>query len=774
MNIDPIEAPRAPRLMLVGALSALALAGLFLTLTLSLAVTGALGGTAASVLAPVTFMAVVLCSWQSLRAAGIITDDRPLHRRHGFWLVLLLTLLGLPQLGGFSLIDPWETHYAEVAREMSARRDFISTWWGHEGWFMSKPVLSVWLEALSMQALGAQTASGQVLSGHAGHFAQPEWAVRFPGFLFMLVGCYLLYRGVSAGAGRHAGLLVGIVLATAAQWVLASRQALTDSPFVGALTAGFGLLLWAWSTPEAARTRRHQLRVGRVSITCDASWFLIGMLLCAVIPQLLLLLSQHIEPGSFPWSGGVHWIPDPLQAGSSGNCSLPGQPTCAPVPLAHGGLSPALQALVWCALLALLVRSVAGERRTRRLLLLGGWYALGLASMSKGAAGFALPMTIAGIYLLLHGRLRELGRSELVRGCVLLVLLVAPWYVAMYARHGRVIFDELVLRHMLGRALDHLHDTNTGEDVGFRYYIWQLGYAMFPWIGLVPAALLGATSGRTDRPEPTQRVLDLALLWLVVTFSLFTFMRTKFHHYILPALPALAVLTGLDLAERWAEPQPRQGHRAAVAHVLGLGGAVLVVCVGLDLVRPVRSGIPGSARLLHLLSYQYSRAWPAELDFTRALLIFIGACSLLSLCFGLARWRRTLITAQVCVAVAFAGWLAQHYLVKLGPSFGQRHVIEAFYRERASAAEPLIAYQLNWKGENFYTGNRLAIFVSSGKPLHDYIQGRRSAGDTVLHFVLETPRLARLRAELGPVRGFTVLTGRQQSDKICLVRVELA
>jgi hypothetical protein len=598
--------------------------------------------------------------------------------------------------------------------------------------------------------------------------------VRLPGSLFMLVGCYLLYRGVSAGAGRRAGFLAGIVLATAAQWVLVSRQALTDTPFVGALTAGFGLLLWAWNTPEAARTQRHPLRAGRVSLTLDASWLLTALIPCAMVPQLLLLLSRHLEPGSLAFSDGPRWVPDTLHAGSIGNCGLPGQPACTSLPLAHGWLSPALQALVWSVMLALLVRSVAGERRTRRLLLLGGWYALSLATMSKGAAGFALPMAIAGVYLLIHGRLRELGQSELLRGGALLVLLVAPWYVAMYARHGRVIIDELVLRHMLGRALNHLHDTNAGDDVSFCYYVWQLGYAMFPWIGLVPAALVTATEERAGRPESSQRVLDLALLWLVVTFSLFTLMRTKFHHYILPAVPALSVLVGLYLAERWSEPPSPERQRAVVAHVLGLGGALLVACVGVDLVRPLRSGIPGSARLLHLMSYQYSRPWPAELDFSRALLLFIGACGLISLCFGSARWRRTLIAAQVCVGVAFAGWLAQHYLVKVGPYFGQRQVIEAFYRDRASATEPLIAYQLNWKGENFYTGNRLAIFVSSGKPLHAYIQGRRSAGDTVLHIVLETRRLSALRAELGPVQNLTVLTDRQQSDKICLVRVELA
>lgn len=132
-----------------------------------------------------------------------------------------------------------------------------------------------------------------------------------------------------------------------------------------------------------------------------------------------------------------------------------------------------------------------------------------------------------------------------------------------------------------------------------------------------------------------------------------------------------------------------------------------------------------------------------------------------------------MIIAQVLVSVTFAGWLGQHYLVRLGPYFGQRHVIEAFYRERAHSAEPLVAYRLNWKGENFYTGNHLAIFVSGGATLRKYVS-EQTRGGRVLHVVLETSRLAALRAELGPTRHVEVLTDPRASDKICLVRVYAA
>jgi 4-amino-4-deoxy-L-arabinose transferase-like glycosyltransferase len=771
MGSDAAESASVRLRALSTPLAALALAGSAFVIALSLAVQGVLPAGAASALAPAALVAVVSAIWVILRRAGAIGSRRPLLRRHGFWLVVLLAVLELPMLGAFGLIDPWESHYAEVAREMLARGDFISTWWAHQGWFMSKPVLSFWLEALSMRALGVDPAPGRMLGEGMDPLSRPEWAIRLPGALFALLGCSVLYRGVRANVGRHGGFAAAVVLATAAQWTIATRHALTDTPFVGALAGCFGLLLLAGNTPEGARLALYRLQLGRARLSVHAGWLLVACISCAVGAQLWLLLSLNLDLDLSTASPRWAVVADALMAGSPGNCGLPSQPACAAEPLAHSALTPALQALGWGTLLLALAVSVARERRVRRLLLLAAWFCMALATLGKGVAGFVLPLAVAGVSRITDGRWREIRRGELIRGSALLVLLVAPWYVAMFARHGRVIFDELVLKHMLGRALDHLHDTNAGEDVSFRYYIWQLGYAMFPWTGLVPAALMSACVRRADRPRALVRVLDLALLWLVLTFALFSVMGTKFHHYILPAVPALGLLVGLYLMERWQAP-PEDRHHAAIAHVLGLGAALLLARVGADLILPIGNGLPGAARLFHLVSYQYDRPWPAELDVRGALLAFTVAGSVSSLGLASARWRRAFITLQFGVGVAFAVWLGQAYLPQLGPSFGQRQVIEAFYRDRTSVSEPLIAYRLNWKGENFYTGNHLAIFVSSGKALQRYLRERRET-NPVLHVVLETQRLKRLRTELGDVQAFDVLTDRQQSDKISLVRVRL-
>ena len=84
-------------------------------------------------------------------------QERPLWKRHGFWVVVGSGALYFPFMGSFALWDPWETHYGEVAREMLARDDWISLWWAQDGWFWSKPVLDMWSRRSRWRRSGSTT-----------------------------------------------------------------------------------------------------------------------------------------------------------------------------------------------------------------------------------------------------------------------------------------------------------------------------------------------------------------------------------------------------------------------------------------------------------------------------------------------------------------------------------------------------------------------------------------------------------------------------------------
>jgi hypothetical protein len=175
---------------------------------------------------------------------------------------------------------------------------------------------------------------------------------------------------------------------------------------------------------------------------------------------------------------------------------------------------------------------------------------------------------------------------------------------------------------------------------------------------------------------------------------------------------------------------------------------------------------------MHLFTYRYDRKWPSTAPLGIVTYAFAAAATIATLAFAL---RRRAIVALGAVAIAFAAFLLDVYLVRAAPDGGQREVFVAFYRARETHAtsSPLVAYQLNWKGENFYSGNDVAIFVSSGAPMKTWIDSRKRAGERTLYFVTEQGRVAGLKNELGAVASFEKLTDEHTSAEFALVRVDL-
>ncbi|HSN99900.1 MAG TPA: hypothetical protein VLS89_16500, partial [Candidatus Nanopelagicales bacterium] len=350
----------------------------------------------------------------------------------------------------------------------------------------------------------------------------------------------------------------------------------------------------------------------------------------------------------------------------------------------------------------------------------------------------------------------------------------------------------------------HVHDTNEGDDVSFRYYVWQLGYATFPWTGLLPAALIrwlrlrerttlpdaaseeatseetasassaaSAVSAASEEARESDASIFLAM-WFLFAFALFSLMLTKFHHYILPAIPPAAMLTGVLLDDAARRVGERRIGRAADAERLLLGaaavaGAILVLMVGRDLAM-AREGQPSQARLLHLFTYNYRRPWPTTLDFGTALWAFTAAAALLTLLLAAARIRRATAMALAVLAAVFTAWLLDVYLVRTSPHWGQRETILAYVRADREEPGPLVAYQMNWKGENFYMGNRLPVFVSSGKKFQDYINEQKQKGVKTFYFATEHSRVRSLSNELGSPRVFDHLTTPELNNKFLVVR----
>ncbi|MCU1298371.1 MAG: Melittin resistance protein PqaB [Acidobacteriaceae bacterium] len=134
-------------------------------------------------------------------------------------------------LGHFGLVGADEPRYAQVAREMLARHDWITPTLGGKPW-LEKPVLYYWQAMLSYNLFGVS-----------------DWAARIPSAFdatLMVFGVYFFLRRLGSKT-EYAGFpLDGALFTASAAGVIGfARAASTDMPLAAMFT--LGMLTWyAW------------------------------------------------------------------------------------------------------------------------------------------------------------------------------------------------------------------------------------------------------------------------------------------------------------------------------------------------------------------------------------------------------------------------------------------------------------------------------------------------------------------------------------------------
>ncbi len=754
----------------------------------------------------------------------------PAMRRPGLLVLIAVAVIYVPMLGTTTLWDPWETHYGEVAREILARNDWISLWWAQDKWFWSKPVLLFWLEALSMGVLGVDFMPDA-------NPVNAEWALRLPTLLLAFLALAAIYVTVRRAFGPRAGAFATLVTATMPQFFFISHQAITDLPLVAAITLAACCLLVAIS--EDGERKVRSIRIGRHAVSLQHA--VLFTILLAVLPQAVYLISRN-----FSWIEGHGLVAhlDRFLYGSAGTVDVPGNPAPRDQAPRIAGLAaqPFVQGIAWLALLGGLAAIVRKERRAQALLMVAFYFFCALAFMAKGLLGLAVPGAAALFYLIASGRwsLLASGALRISTGVLVVGVVSLPWYLAMFVRHGSAFTNRLLIHDHINRLAAGVH----GDQGTIQYFLAQIGYAAFPWIGLLPAALVVGLSihARSQNDTRRQTVLYLSM-WLLSAFALFSAMVTKYHHYVLPAIVPAAILIGIAIAKCWGPRRPaatvlaslaaacfvlgfawlsgdprgvipadamgvedwvRQQAEPAKAYAAlilglvlallarreliaaetrlepsraseGLGvalllGASAVALVGRDLSWVTSARPQGYERLVHLFVYNYGRPWPAHLDYRPILMGFAIAASLFTAAAALRLWRTAAMRAIVAVALLFCGWGLNLYMVDVSDHWGMRSLAKRYYAERESPDQPLVAWQMNWKGENFYTGNRVYAFTETDneriREWLDQNKGRKA------YFVLEHKRLRSFRTLLGE-REIRELSTQRENNKFVLVEVEI-
>lgn len=186
---------------------------------------------------------------------------------------------------------------------------------------------------------------------------------------------------------------------------------------------------------------------------------------------------------------------------------------------------------------------------------------IALAILAKGPVGIVIPALIVGCFSLYLGNFRQLWREmRPVSGILIILAIALPWFVLVILDNGQTYIDSFFGYHNFQRFTEVVNKHSAPWY--FYFFVVLLGFA--PWSIYLPLAIARTRFWQRSywRRQPRRDQLSLfALFWFGCIFGFFTIAVTKLPSYVLPLLPAAAILVTLLWSDIIAgnEPKNRPG-----------------------------------------------------------------------------------------------------------------------------------------------------------------------------------------------------------------------
>ncbi|MBI2219716.1 MAG: glycosyltransferase family 39 protein [Acidobacteria bacterium] len=346
------------------------------------------------------------------------------------------------------------------------------------------------------------------------------------------------------------------------------------------------------------------------------------------------------------------------------------------------------------------------ERRGRYLVLM--YASAGLGMLTKGPVAIVLPGLVFLAWLLWQRRLGDITRMRPILGAAIVLAIVAPWYVALYAQHGW----QHIVGFFWGENVARYADAVAPER-GLLFYPPVVIGDLFPWsLLLLPAALL------KPGQSPVVFLRRLLWLWLIVIVGFFTLSATKQDLYIFPVTVAVAALAGEVLAgggtrERWTR------WMLALAGTLLWAGAVIVQRV-----------------------FGGGGAHDYQLDGVLAIVVIAGTAGLAATMLALvSRIFAAALTIAVCMVAL--NWV---FVLRTLPSFERYKPVVPMsdaIKARAGRDAAVLHYNVAMPSMVFYLQRHVDQFYEDPAPLLEKIRASPE-----YYLVLGATDYAALGAEL--------------------------
>jgi 4-amino-4-deoxy-L-arabinose transferase-like glycosyltransferase len=310
------------------------------------------------------------------------------------------------------------------------------------------------------------------------------------------------------------------------------------------------------------------------------------------------------------------------------------------------------------------------EQGGKRLYSYGFYLFSALAFLTKGLIGIVFPFGIALLYMSITEGRRGLKKIFSLWGTLLFLAVAAPWYLAQLRINGWEFVDQFFIKHHFKRFTDVI----SGHRGPIYYYVPVMIAGLFPWVAFLPAGIKGALKERKGAAL-------YSLIWLGCIFLFFSLSTTKLPNYVLPAMPAAALLIGMGMTE--AEGNWRRYSLVASGVLAVVLGAAFLVAKD----RIPVSVAPDAGWLLPLAAIA---------------LIIAGICFISAFSLRIHYGKIALLMAAFLFLLLMKGLpLASDYLQ------GALYRYSIFAKENLRPDEKLIVFGLNRPSIAFYSARSI-------------------------------------------------------------------
>ena len=226
----------------------------------------------------------------------------------------------------------------------------------------------------------------------------------------------------------------------------------------------------------------------------------------------------------------------------------------------------------------LLIFSGSFKRKSADLYL--GYTAVGLAVLTKGPVAILLIFGTLFSFLFLATNnvasfWKRIKLFKILPGFCLVTLLAMPWYIGIHMATSGQFTQTFFIGQNLGRALG-----NVNHRAPWFYYLILFWGCFFPWSILFLPALRYLVRLRRFRLNGARsRFALLCFCWSIFVFVFYSCVPTKLPTYILPMLPACALLLSIHIDDALRKNQ--FGELKLSAAALALVSHIVAICLPL-------------------------------------------------------------------------------------------------------------------------------------------------------------------------------------------------